>query len=150
MIMRTIIAVLILAAFLQTTILPVNLVLLVLVLRSFLVSETSNLYLAFGFGLLISHLSSTPLGIQSIVYISMVIFTRALGRLPISNNILVVIPLTGFAALFDAGINALMMNASLQPVPAVLPPVILAIPLYIIIRFWEERFVVSDIKLKVR
>ncbi len=144
------IAILIFAAFLQTTILPVNLVLLILVLRSFLVNETSNLYLACGFGLLISHLNATPLGIQSMVYLSLIIFTRALGRLPISNNILVVIPLMFCASLFDSAVNAFIMHASLQIMPAVLPPTILAIPAYIIIRFWEERFVVRDIKLKVK
>lgn len=143
------IAILISFAFLQTTILPINLVLLVIVLRSFLTSEVENLYLAFGFGLLISHLNATPLGVQNLIYLALIIFARSIGRMPISSNILIVLPLIFISTIIDTFINSILLNQSFQIIQVMLP-MILAIPIYIALRFWEERFIVSpQLRLKI-
>lgn len=143
------IAILISLAFLQTTILPINLVLLVIVLRSFLTSEVENLYLAFGFGLLIAHLNATPLGVQSLIYLTLIIFARSIGRMPLSNNILIVLPLIFISTIIDTFINSILLHQSFQIIQ-VMFPTILAIPIYIALRFWEERFIVSpQLKLKI-
>ncbi len=147
--MKLIIAILILASFLQTTILPINLVLLIIVLRSFLTGEVENLYLAFGFGLLISHLNATPLGIESLIYLILVILARSIGRLPISSNILIVFPLILVSVIFDTLINSFLLKQSFQ-LTQIIWTTVLAIPIYLVLRFWEERFVVSpQLKLKI-
>ncbi len=147
--MKLIIAILILAAFLQTTILPINLVLLIIVLRSFLIGEVENLYLAFGFGLLISHLNATPLGIESLIYLILVILARSISRLPISSNILIVFPLILVSVIFDTLINSFLLRQSFQ-LTQIMWTTVLAIPIYLVLRFWEERFVVSpQLKLKI-
>lgn len=147
--MRTLIVILTLAAFLQTTIIPINLVLMVVVLRSFLVLEKENLLLAFAFGLLLDHLNASSLGVSSMVLLLSSVFARAISRLP-SSNILVVIPLIIITSLLDGVVTSLVNHSSLSLLPAVLPPAILAIPVYIVLRFWEERFIVSpQLKLKI-
>jgi len=147
--MKLIITILILAAFLQTTILPINLVLLIIVLRSFLIGEVENLYLAFGFGLLISHLNATPLGIESLIYLILVILARSISRLPISSNILIVFPLILVSVIFDTLINSFLLRQSFQ-LTQIMWTTVLAIPIYLVLRFWEERFVVSpQLKLKI-
>lgn len=147
--MRTLIVILTLAAFLQTTIIPINLVLMVVVLRSFLVLEKENLLLAFAFGLLLDHLNASSLGMSSMVLLLSSVFARAISRLP-SSNILVVIPLIIITSLLDGVVTSLVNHSSLSLLPAVLTPAILAIPVYIVLRFWEERFIVSpQLKLKI-
>ncbi|MDO8618866.1 MAG: hypothetical protein Q7R49_02850 [Candidatus Daviesbacteria bacterium] len=147
--MKILIGVLLLFSFLQTTVLPINLVLLVLVLRSFIVYEPANFYLGFGFGLLTSHLNTTPLGLQGLIFLAAVVVGRGISRLPISNNILIVVPLVFVVSLLDSGVNALSTGSSLQVFPVFLQT-ILAIPVYLVLRFWEERFVVrQELKLKI-
>lgn len=148
--MKTLIIILILASFLQTTILSIDLVLLVLIFRSYIVSDRSNLYLAFFFGLLISHLSGTPLGIQSLIYLIVVQLIRIITRIPALNSILTIIPLTFIALALNSAIFAFINGVSVQIWPEILLESIAALPIYLLIRFWEERFVVRpEIKLKI-
>ena len=79
--MKTFVITLIIAAFLQTTILPIDLVLLILICRTYIKSEKSNLYLAFAFGLLNSHLNLNLLGLQSLVYLFFVQTTESLSKM---------------------------------------------------------------------
>lgn len=149
--MKILIFILILAAFLQASILPFNLVLLILVLRSYIVSEREDLFLAFFFGLLVSHLEVTPLGDQSLIYLILVECARVIGRLPLSNNILTVLFLAFFSTCFNNVAIDLTTGASIQLFPNVFISTVLAIPIYVALRFWEERFVVRpEIRLKVK
>lgn len=148
--MRPLILILVIAAFLQTTILPIDLVLMILVLRTYIVREKEDLYLAFGMGLLISHLNNMPLGAQSIIYLVLVVLSQIVSRLPISASIFTVIPLVLFTSSINIVIGALISGSSIQIFPQLIINAIVAIPLYILIRFWEERFVVKpEIKLKI-
>lgn len=147
--MKVLIATLVLASFLQATVLPFDLVLLILVLRAYIVNDKNNLVLAFLFGLLISHLNTTTLGLQSIIYLILVQGARIVSRLPISNNIFTVIPLVFISASLNALVTSFLTQSSLQLWPKVFIESMLALPVFIFIRFWEERFVArSDIKLK--
>lgn len=149
--MKTLIIILILCAFLQTTILPIDLVLLVLIFRSYLVSDKSNLYLAFFFGLLISHLSGTPLGIQSVVYLLIVEIVRVISRIPALNSIITIIPITFVALTFNSVVLAVVNGSSIQLWPEILLESIAALPVYLLIKFWEERFVIRpEIKLRIK
>ena len=148
--MKTIIIILIIAAFLQTTILPLDLVLIILICRAYVRAEKGNLTLGFLIGLLISHLSLAPLGVQSILYISSVQITQMLSKSRLAGNSFIIIPLSFiFLATFEA-INSQVLHQTMQIFPKVLIESILALPVLYILKLWEERFIVrKDIKLKI-
>ena len=149
--MKTLIIILILCAFLQTTILPIDLVLPALIFRSYIVSDKSNLYLAFFFGLLVAHLSGTNLGVQSLIYLLIVELIRVISRIPALNTILTIIPITFLALTFNSVVLAIFNGSSIQLWPEILLESVAALPVYLLIRFWEERFVVRpEIKLKIK
>ena len=148
--MKTIIIILIIAAFLQTTILPLDLVLIILICRAYVRAEKQNLYLAFFIGLAQSHLKLTPIGIQSILYLLFVQVTQMLSKSRLAGNSFIIIPLSfTFLATFEV-INSQVIHQNLQIFPKVLIESILALPTLYILKLWEERFIVpKDIKLKI-
>lgn len=149
--MKTLIVILTLAAFLQTTILGVNLVLLVLILRTFIKPDRSNLYLAFFLGLLISLLNFTSLGTESLIFICLVELVDIFGgRFHISDNILAVPILTALVLTLAGILSSLLLHQTIQlSWIVVLWTIVVAFPVYLLLRFWEERFIVKDVKLKV-
>lgn len=140
--MKTLIIILAVAAFLQTTILPIDLVLLILICRAYIKSEKSNLYLGFAFGLLVSHLNLTSLGLQSLAYIAFVAATESLSKLRLAGNPLLIVPIT---LVFLS-----MLNYNTLEFSKVIFTSFLSLPILYLIRFWEERFIVrKEIRLKV-
>ncbi len=148
--MKTLIIILIIASFLQTTILPLDLVLIILICRSYIKTEKENLYLAFFTGLLISHLNLTPLGFMSILYLILIQITQILSKSRLAGNPLVIIPLSFVLLSLNQIINSYPLHQTIQIFPAVLIESILSLPILYLIRLWEERFTVSRaIKLKI-
>ena len=147
--MKILIAVLILLSFLQATIIPLELVLIVLVLRSYIKIQRSNLILAFVFGLLISHLNFTPFGLQSLIFISLVQITHMLSKSPMSNHPVAIFPLVMLMGALDHSLTSLILGQSLSLWPKVFIEAVVSLPIYIAVRFWEERFTVKDIKLRI-
>lgn len=147
--MNLLIAVLLLISFLESTILSFDLVLVILITRSFIVAQKSNYFLAFFFGLLASLLSGYPLGLLSLIYLLAVIVSHIIKTTDIVAYWIVVIPLT-FLLLFFEQFILQLLNISNFDFSFLFVPAILVLPIYFIVRFWEERFVVSkDIKLKM-
>lgn len=146
--MKTLIIILIIAAFLQTTILPIDLVLLILICRAYIKSERANLYLGFAVGLLVSHLNLASLGLQSLVYLVAVGLTESLSRLRLAGNPLLIIPIS----LVFLSLNQVLNSLGSQYIfefPKVIFTSFLALPTLYLIRFWEERFIVrKEIKLR--
>ncbi|MCL5784509.1 MAG: hypothetical protein M1142_04120 [Patescibacteria group bacterium] len=141
---------LIFLSFLQATLLPFNLVLLVLISRSFLKEEKSNYWLAFSFGLLLSFLLNYPLGSLSILYLVEVAIIHFIRRAEFASHWLVVLPLSFVFLLADQFVQSKLLGFSLNFWPLV-PQVVLSVPIYLLIRFWEERFIPrADVKLKIR
>lgn len=147
--MKTLILSLIAFALFQTTILGVNLVLLVLILRSFVRVDISNLYLAFFMGLLMSHLNFTPLGVQSISYLILVTLTQVVARSHLSAHFLTVVLLGMIGVSLDRVLISLSVGETINIFPLILYEGFLSIPIFVIVKFWEERFIVKDIKLKI-
>ncbi|MBI2039821.1 hypothetical protein HYT18_01990 [Candidatus Microgenomates bacterium] len=148
--MKTLIAILILASFLQSTILPINLVLIILICRAYIKAEKSNLYLAFTFGLFISHLNLDPLGLQSVVYLLIVQITQGLSRSPFATNYLTIVPISFILLSLNKATVWLITQHSFELMPQVLLESLLSLPILYLVRIWEERFVArKDIKLKV-
>ncbi|MEK7616451.1 MAG: hypothetical protein AAB414_00145 [Patescibacteria group bacterium] len=146
--MRTLIVVLIICAFLQSTILPLDLVLIILICRAFLKIGKANLYLAFAFGLLISHLTLIPLGLQSIGFLVLVQITQSLSRSRLSINPISLVSIC-FVAIALNQIIVWMIYGSIQFVPKIYGG-FLSLAIFYLVRFWEERFIVrKEIKLKI-
>lgn len=148
--MKTLVIILIIASFLQTTVLPIDLVLMILICRSYIKISSSNLYLAFIFGVLISHLNLVTLGLDSLIFIVCVQITQGLSKTRLAGNFLLIIPIT-FVLLSLSGIlTSVFLNQSLEIFPKVLLESLIALPLLYALKMWEERFKVSgDIKLKI-
>lgn len=147
--MKTLIIVLILASFIQTTILPINLVLIVLVCRAYLKPEKQNLYLAFAFGLFTSHLNLVTLGLGSITYLLVVQLTQVLAKSRLAGNSLLIVPITFVLLSLTHIVNSLLTHSSINLLPVVFESII-SLPIFFFLRLWEERFIIrKEIKLKV-
>lgn len=147
--MKFLILLLIIISFLQTTIFPMDLVLLILVLRAYIVSKQQDLYLAFGFGILVSHLTLIPLGVHSIIYLLGILLAHASHNSRLSQHILTVLPLVLTVLLVDEVVTSKFLHQSLQIWPQVILISLLSLPGFWLIKYWEERFVVKDIKLRI-
>lgn len=146
--MKTIIIILIIAAFLQTTIIPIDLVLLLLICRAYIKSEKANLYLAFILGLFVTHLNLGNLGIQSIIYLIAVSATQMLSKLQFAGNPLLIVPITAVFLFVNQIINS-YINQNTVGFLSIILASLLSLPTLYLIRIWEERFIVrKDIKLK--
>ncbi len=147
--MKTLIVILIIAAFLQTTIVPVDLVLIILICRAYIKSEKSNLYFAFAFGLLAAHLNLTAFGIQSLIYLSVVQVTQMLSRIRLAGNPLLMVPISLIFLALNQVINSLLRGSTWE-FSGVIIGALLSLPVLYLIRLWEERFVVRrEIKLRI-
>lgn len=148
--MKTLIIILVIAAFLQSTILPLDLVLIILICRAYVKGGKENLYLAFIFGLLTAHLNLTLLGVNSILYVLLIQITQILSRSRLAANLLVIIPLAFILLSVNKVTNAFLLQETIQIFPRVLIESVLALPTLHLIRLWEERFIVrKEIKLRV-
>lgn len=136
--MKTLIIILIIASLLQTTILPINLVLIILICRAYLKAEPANLYLAFAFGLLISYLDLKPIGVQSIVYLTSVLLIQVLSKSRLAGHWLLITPIS----LIFLSLNQLSTKVIWES--------LFSLPIFYLIRWWEERFIAQkDIKLRL-
>ncbi|MBI4038076.1 rod shape-determining protein MreD [Candidatus Daviesbacteria bacterium] len=148
--MKTLLAILILAAFLQSAILPLNLVLVILLIRAYVRPNKNDLYLAFFFGLLTSFLENYPLGVHSLIYLLLVQLTHSFARLPVAKNIFSQTVLIFISLLVNDLTISLIFKTSWQIWPKLLLEIILVFPVYFLVNFWEERFIFKkEIKLKI-
>lgn len=147
--MKTTIFVLILATFLQTTLIPLNLVLIILICRSLIIPERENLFLAFAFGLLAAFLNLNNLGFYSLIFLILIFLTQAFSKTRFSNHSSLIIPIAFILLSIETFSNSILMRQSAQIFPSVLIESIIALPIFYLVRMWEERFIVrKDIKLK--
>ncbi len=147
--MKTLIVILIIASFIQTTILPIDLVSLVLICRSYLKSDQANLYLAFFFGIFISHLNLVSIGFQSLIYLSFVEATAILSKLRLAGNPLLIVPLTFFFVTFNQLASSILSHNTFEFSKVILVS-FLSLPILLLVRLWEERFIVrKEIKLRI-
>ncbi len=148
--MKTLIAVLIICSFIQSAILPMDLVLIILICRSYIRPGKSNLLLAFAFGLLNAHLNLTILGLQSLIYLILVALTEGLSRSRLAGNSLLIIPLTLLLSSINQVVPSILIQKSVQLFPRVVLEAFFSLPILYLIRLWEERFIVRrGIKLRL-
>lgn len=147
--MKTLIAILIITSFLQTTILPLDLVLIILICRSYIKDDKANLYLAFALGLFTSHLTLMPLGLNSLIYLMLIQITQILAKSRLAGNLLLIVPITFILLSINDVISSFLIKNLFFSIETFLESM-LSLPIVYLVRLWEERFIVKrEIKLKV-
>ncbi len=147
--MNVLIIVLISASLVQATILPIDLVLIILICRSYLKFDKASLFLAFAFGLINDHLNLTTLGLTSLAYLITVAIVGGLSKSRLAGNSLLIIPLTFILLLVNQTALSPFTDQQLNLLKIFLESLI-SLPVYYLVKLWEERFIVrKEIKLKV-
>jgi hypothetical protein len=148
--MLALIIFLILISFVEASIWSINLLLMIILLRAYIRVGVENLYLAFGFGLLLSFLEHTPMGLYSLLFIALVTLIHMISKAPLSKNLFTVVPSILITLVIGDYVLSIIRHVSWQMWPQVLYEAILILPIYIVLKLWEERFVVKKgVKLKV-
>lgn len=142
--------VLVIASFIQTIIFPIDLVLIILICRGYVKGDQENLYLAFALGLLVSMLDLRLLGLQSLIYLILIQTTQVFSKLRLAGSWLLLFPVVLVLLSLNQLINSLFLHQSPQFFPKILIGGFLSIPIFFLIKSWEERFIVhKGIKLRV-
>lgn len=142
--------ILILSIFLQTSFIPFNLCLIILLCRSYVVEERLNLYGAFISGLFLSLLSGQNLGFWALIFLVVVKLASLIRKLPVSTNILTILPLSLILITFVSFLEKIFLNKTIDW-RLVTVEVALSLPIFFLVRFWEDRFVVhSETRLKLK
>lgn len=139
----------VLVTFLQGSLLPINLLLILLIARTFVSDDRKNFYLAFFLGLLLALLLGKPLGSLSLIYLLLLIIVKLIKRTPLSSHWLTIIPLSLIFITLGRFLEYIVFRTGLD-FKLIFFETILVLPIYFIVMFWEERFVPrKDIRLKV-
>ncbi len=148
--MKTIIFLFIIAAFLQSSFIPVNLVLIMLICRCLVVEEKTNYYLAFFIGLLLGILSPVNLGFWPLLFTIVVKVVHLLRKISLAANLLTIIPISFIILLLISFFEKTLFQASLD-FKMIIIETIVAFPIFIFFRFWEERFIIKpELKLRIK
>src|SRR3989344_3286221 len=131
--MKTIVIILILLAFLEAAMLPIKLVLTILLVRAFVRQDLSNLILAFGLGLLLSHLQNQPLGLNALIFLILVEAVYLWSKTTFSHNLWTAVPVIGVLLLSVEFITGEGQYTN------IIGELLLVPFIYLVVRFWEER-----------
>src|SRR3989344_8289481 len=99
-----------LAAFIQTSFLDINLCLMLIIARSFVVERPSNYTVAFGGGIILGFLSGQNLGYLAVIFLITTKLIQIFKKLPISSNFLTVIPISAVIMVIFAWLESLFFN----------------------------------------
>lgn len=148
--MKTLIGILIISSFIQTTTVPINLVLIILISRALIRPEKNNLLLAFSFGLLISHLKLQLIGFDSLIYLLLVQITQTLAKSRISAHPFFIFPLILIYSLVVITAQSFLLAQSTRLIPQIFLDSLASLPIFYLIKIWEERFRVrNEIRLRL-
>ncbi len=147
--MKLIILSIILAILIQTTLIPINLCLILILARVFVVNDSKNYYLALFSGILLGLLSSQNLAFYTLIFLILTKIISAFRSSALIASTLVVVPLAAAIFIFLAYLEQIVLGQSISLIKIIAESLVF-IPTYILIRLWEERFVIrSEIKLKI-
>lgn len=148
--MKSFLGFIILAALLQTAFIPLNLCLILIIARSFIVKDRSNYLLSFIGGIFLSILSGSVIGFWSIVFLMVVKLIQIIKSLPILSNFQTALPISILILTVISFLEQQLFNQTINFYKILWESLTLLL-LYFLVKFWEERFVVrSEIKLKIR
>lgn len=149
--MNVFIGLLIFAAFLQTSFVPVNMVLVLIVARSLLIDARSNYFLAFSAGILLGVLSAQNIGYWPIILLIAVKVTYLIRKLPFNIGLPTFLLALALSLTIQILAEYLFLHHSINWTKP-LTEFITGIPIFLFIRFWEDRFMIhtQGVKLKMR
>lgn len=149
--MNVLIGVIILSAFLQTSFIGIDILLLILVCRSFILESRANYFLAFVTGMLISLLAVQNLGFWALIYLLVVKIGHVFGKLPFNRGLLTLVPAVVISVLFSTVLQWLVLGITINWTKPIIE-IFVAIPIYFLLDFWEDRFMAhtTNVKLKLR
>ena len=148
--MKTFIFVIILAAFLQTTTIEVDLVLLLVLSRSLERDDSFNMYMAFFAGILLGLLTATNIGFYALFFLIATRVGYLLRKSPVTNNIFTILPIAFFMATALGLAERIFLGQSINIVRYIIDT-LSSLPIYFCVKFWEERFIVApQMKLKLK
>lgn len=147
--MKIFILILLLAALIQTSFLPVNLCLLILICRSFTLYAKNNLTLALITGLILGILSPVNLGFWPLIFLIVVFITHLIRKLPVTTGF-TIIPAAFVLILLVSFIESIFLKQQIN-IKTIILSTLLSFPIFLTVKLWEERFVPnSEIKLKLK
>lgn len=148
--MRLFIVLLVLSAFIQSAFLPINLCLILIISRSFVEERSSNLIASFLAGIFLGLLTATNIGFWAIIFLAASKIIHIFKSLPLTQSPKLVAPLSLLVIVGVSLIEQIFLGQKINIVKIIIET-LLTVPVYIFIRFWEERFIVhSTNKLKIR
>jgi hypothetical protein len=148
--MRFFILLLVIAIFLQTSFVPINLVLILMIARSFIVEDMANYYIAFFAGLMLGIMSIYNIGFWPLVLLIVVKVLNLSKKLPLSKSpltiglvVLIIITLVSY-------LESQIYHQTFEWIKVVIESVI-TITLVYLMRLLDQRSVVKpEIKLKIK
>lgn len=137
--MKLFILILILALFLQTTVIPLNIALMLIIARSIWADEKINLYLGFGAGILLGVLSINNVGLLALLFLIYSKLASFLARSILNNAVtsILIIATLSFGSL--SVVEHFFLKQDINYTYLVLE-IILTLPSYVLVRFLGERF----------
>ncbi len=145
--MKTFILILIIAAFLQSSFIPINLVLILLISRSLSLIDQANLAAAFLGGILLGLLSAANLGFWALVFLMVVKLIELIKKLPFSVNILTIIPVSLLLILAVEYSQQLLLGQTLS-LTKVIVETVLVLPTYFVFNLLERGAFTPELKLR--
>lgn len=137
-------------AFMQSAVSILNFVLIILVARSLVLDHKENLISAFFGGVMLSFLTQTNLGYWPLVLVFVTKLGHLLRRLPVSFNPVMVFIAGALQIFLAILINKIFFGTGFE-IYKHLIEALLVVPVYYLIRLWEERFVPkSELRLKLK
>ena len=141
--------IIIVAAFIQTSFLPLNLVMMLLIGRGLLVSDSANLLLAFISGIFIGILTSHNIALYALLFLAVAKIVQVYRVLPFSEHFLTTFLFSGVLIFLFDMVEQKLLGGKIN-FTRTLWEIGSFMPIFFAIKFWEERFVVKkEIKLKI-
>ena len=138
-----------LAAFLQTSLIPLNLCLILLISRAYTNHSKQNYFLAFFAGIFLGFLAPYNIGFWPLTFLVAVFIVHVFRLLPISGRFLTIIPV---AFIILTAVSLLESLAFHTPFLWLYPVIssLLTLPIFIVVHQWEDRFIIKPaVKLKM-
>lgn len=128
------------AAFIQSAFLPLNICLILIVCRNLLVDSRANLSLAFGGGLFLSFLTSLNLGFYALLFLVVAKLVQVFRASPLFSNIVTSLIFGAIIIVLFAQFERIFLGINKNLVINVVE-IIALVPVYMLYSFWEERFI---------
>src|SRR3989344_673246 len=139
--------ILLLAALVQSSFLPINLVLVFLVCKVMMTKQEHYLTLSFFSGLFLGFLQLINLGFYAIVFLIVSKIAQIFRSSPLSANVFTVSALAGAIFLAVAAVEKLILGISFH-YTKIIYETLSALLTCLFIYLWEDRFVSKPLKLR--